>query len=534
MIGPIVFKGWSGLQAALFVSLCALLPFPGLAEQPRPLPTSAEVEGFGAGWPGSQPLPIEDFQPIPREQLGNLDMEMAVQLADRRNPVVRQSYEQLVATQNSLGAAYATWWPVINATLNGGLYGETAFYNYPGALSGVGAPPDGNPYANQRGFSGSYFQSLSQFDITWNLFDPARTPLIWKNKYLVRQAVDSYVIARRDNRLRTKEAYIQLQRASAKIQTGKELVANDERLLQLAQSRVRLGVASKLDVAKQLTVLKNDQVNLVNAVATAEVAQADLAELLNEVQAGQIRPSQQLAPLGSWTVSLDETIRSALDYRKVIEQQLTEVKVNEAQAQIDLSVYRPTIALVNSLYWTKGVGYTSIGPPWVGEARSDLWNGSTLLQITITGFDGGQARMSAAASMRRAQAAEAGFQQAMNQVRRDVQAFYAQVKQGRDAVLLASQRANAASQALRLQSLRFNAGYGNITDVVQAQQDLTGAVGDYIDQLADYNVALVSLARASGLTYQSDPALLQELGDPLSKLAIPPLTPASKPSFSDG
>lgn len=122
----------------------------------------------------------------------------------------------------------------------------------------------------------------------------------------------------------------------------------------------------------------------------------------------------------------------------------------------------------------------------------------------------------------------------MNQVRRDVQAFYAQVKQGRDAVLLASQRANAASQALRLQSLRFNAGYGNITDVVQAQQDLTGAVGDYIDQLADYNVALVSLARASGLTYQSDPALLQELGDPLSKLAIPPLTPASKPSFSDG
>ena len=533
MIGPIALRGCSGLQAALLLALSAA-PLPSKAAEPGVLPGSPEVEGLGAGWPARQPLPLEAFQPIPREQLANLDMEMAVQFADRRNPVVRQSYEQLVATQNSLGAAYATWWPVINANLNGGLYGETAFYNYPGALSGVGAPPDGNPYANQRGFSGSYFQSLSQFDITWNLFAPARTPLIWKNKYLVRQSVDAYVIARRDNRLRTKESYIQLQRATAKIQTGKELVANDERLLQLAQSRVRLGVASKLDVAKQLTVLKNDQVNLVNAIGTAEVAQADLAELLNEVQAGQIRPSQQLSPLGSWTASLDETIRSALDYRKVIEQQLTEVKVNEAQAKIDLSIYRPTIALVNSLYWTKGVGYTSLGPPWVAEARSDLWNGSTLLQITFTGFDGGQARMTAAASMRRARAAEAGFQQAVNQVRRDVQAFYAQVKQGREAVLLASQRANAASQALRLQSLRFNAGYGNVTDVVQAQQDLTGAVGDYIDQLADYNVALVNLARASGLTYQSDPALLEQLGDPLSKLSIPPLTPAAKPSFSGG
>jgi outer membrane protein TolC len=142
--------------------------------------------------------------------------------------------------------------------------------------------------------------------------------------------------------------------------------------------------------------------------------------------------------------------------------------------------------------------------------------------------------MTAAAAMRRARAAEAGFQQAVNQVRRDVQAFYAQVKQGREAVLLASQRANAASQALRLQSLRFNAGYGNVTDVVQAQQDLTGAVGDYIDQLADYNVALVSLARASGLTYQPDPALVEQLGDPLSKLAIPALKPVAKPSLPGG
>jgi outer membrane protein TolC len=218
----------------------------------------------------------------------------------------------------------------------------------------------------------------------------------------------------------------------------------------------------------------------------------------------------------------------------VIEQQLTEVQVNEAQAKIDLAIYRPTIALVNSLYWTKGVGYTSIGPPWVAEARSDLWNGSTLLQITFTGFDGGQARMTAAAARRRARAAEAGFQQAVNQVRRDVQAFYAQVKQGREAVLFASQRANAASQALRLQSLRFNAGYGNVTDVVQAQQDLTGAVGDYIDQLADYNVALVSLARASGLTYQPDQALVEQLGDPLSKLSIPALKPAAKFSLPGG
>lgn len=488
--------------------------------EPEPLPSSKEVEGLGAGWPANQPLPIESFGAIPPQQLANLDLRSAVELSDRRNPVVRQAFELLVSTQNSLGAAYATWWPTVNASLNGGMYGQTAFYNYTGALTGVGAPVAG-PYAGTTAFNSSYFQSLNQFNINWDLFDPARTPTIWQNKYLVRQAVDTYVIARRDNRLRTEQAYINLQRAVAKIVTGQQLVANDQLLLRLAQSRVKLGVASQLEVAKQQTVLKTDQVNLVNARQKAQVAQADLAELLNERNAAAIRPSSFLAPLGSWSQPLEATITAAMDYRKVIEQKLSAMQINRAQAQIELAAYRPTISLVNSLYWTKGVGYAALGPPYVGQARTDSWNGSTALQITFTGFDGGQARMSAAAALRRARAAEAEVQSAVNQVRREVQTFHAQTLQGREAVLLASARAQAASKALRLQTLRFNAGYGTITDVVQAQQDLTEAVSVYIDQLAYYNIALVSLARASGLAYQSDPQLERAVGDPLSRLSLP-------------
>ena len=490
-----------------------------------PLPSATEVEGLGAGWPATQPKPIGRLAPIPAGQLAKLDLAAAVTLADERNPVVRQSYEDLIATQNSLGAAYASWWPVVNASINGGMYGGRAYYNYPGALTGVGMPPTDppNPYADVTAFSSSYFQSIVQFDINWNIFDPARTPTIWQNKYLVRQAVDTFLIARRDNRLLTEEAFINLQRAMAKILTSQELVDNDQILLGLTQSRVRLGVASQLDLAKQTTVLKGDEVNLVNARSDFQQAQATLAQLLNDANAGQIVPAVPLMPLGIWSAPIDDTLKAAFGYRKVIEQQLTAVKINQAQAKIDLAVYKPTIALVNSLYWTKGVGYTALGPPWVTGARSDLWNASSLLQITFTGFDGGQARMRAAAAQRRAQAAEQQVQQAVNQVRQEVQTFYAQVQQGRDAVLLSSQRVQSASRALRLQSLRFNAGYGTITDVVQAQQDLTQAVGDYIDQLANYNLALVSLSRASGLSYQEDPAFSQQLGNPLDRLRLPSL-----------
>ncbi|MFZ9462328.1 MAG: TolC family protein, partial [Vulcanococcus sp.] len=320
---------------------------------------------------------------------------------------------------------------------------------------------------------------------------------------------------------KTEQAFINLQSANAKILTGQQLVANDQLLYRLAQVRMKQGVGSRLEIAKQETVLKTDQVNLVLAQQTAHEAQAALAQQLAVLQAAAIQPSTPLAPLGSWPHGLEETINASMQYRKVLEQQLMAVKINEAQAQIDLAIYRPTLALVNTLYWTKGVGYTSLGPPWVQNARSDQWNATALLQITFTGFDGGQARMSAAAARRQAKASEAAYQAAVLQVRQEAQSFHAQAIQGREAVLLAAGRMQAASSALKLQSLRIDAGYGTITDVVQAQQDLTQAVGAYIDVLANYNIALVTLARISGLAYEPDAALLTSVGDPFANLALP-------------
>jgi outer membrane protein TolC len=205
----------------------------------------------------------------------------------------------------------------------------------------------------------------------------------------------------------------------------------------------------------------------------------------------------------------------------VIEQKLTEVKINEAQAKIDLSIYRPTIALVNSLYWTHDFGYTGLTPPEVPGAHSDFFNGSSAIQLTFTGFDGGAARMSAASSMAKARAAADSVQVAVNQVRKEAQSYFAEADWGRKSVVVSSDRVKAATQSLRLQSQRFNAGLGTITDVVQSQQDLTQAVSAYIEVLTAYNQALLNLSRASGLTYRQDLELLKSVGNPLQNLRLP-------------
>ena len=524
---------------------------------------AAAAEGFTAS--NASELELDSYaspsslSPIPREKLQNLGMGTAVRLAEERNPVIKENYQNFVASGNQLGSAYATWWPTVTGDLNFGWYGQQAYYNYVGALSGIsttqfltGSDSSSSPSFSQdsssgsgasgfssnskstscsssssflycEAFSSSYLQGITTIDVDWKIYDPVRQPLIDKNKSIVEEASSDYTISKRDYGLKTREAFVKLQTSLAGVSTSSQLVENDQFLLRLAQSRKRLGVASDLDIAKQLTVLKTDEVNQVTAQRDARVAEATLAELLNDPLATGIKPSTTLSPLGGWNVGLKETIKSALDYRKIIEKQIAIVRQNEKQALIDLAIYKPTISLVNSLYWTKGVGYTGLGPPWIIEsARSDFWNAESLLKVTFTGFDGGKARMEAEASKSRARAAQSAVEQSQNGVIAEVREFFADVRDGREALLVATERVDAASSALKLQSLRFSAGFGSITDVVQSQQDLTQAVEAYIKQLSDYNLALVSLSRASGIDYVEDLSLLEKVGDPLSQVKIAP------------
>ena len=111
----------------------------------------------------------------------------------------------------------------------------------------------------------------------------------------------------------------------------------------------------------------------------------------------------------------------------------------------------------------------------------------------------------------------------MNDVRRDAQVAFAQAEVGRRIVITSAKEVNQANEAIRLQALRFNAGYGTATDVVQAQQNLAQSVIGYIENLANYNKALLTLSRNTGLDYQPDSDLLLQVGEPLNLLRLPSL-----------
>lgn len=121
------------LIGLITITECALVARGVLADEansssaPEALPTVEKVEVLGAGWPAGTPLPIESLPELPEAVLAKLDKETAVRLAEERNPTIRENYQRLVASQNQLDSAYATWWPTVDASLNFSWYGENAF-----------------------------------------------------------------------------------------------------------------------------------------------------------------------------------------------------------------------------------------------------------------------------------------------------------------------------------------------------------------------------------------------------------------------
>ena len=122
------------------------------------------------------------LKPIPRDELQSLEMGTAVRLAEERNPVIKENYQDFVASGDQLGAAYATWWPTVTGDLNFGWYGQQAYYNYVGALSGItttsfitdssssnassGSPPSGSSSTDST-FGVCTFSIFILTDINW-------------------------------------------------------------------------------------------------------------------------------------------------------------------------------------------------------------------------------------------------------------------------------------------------------------------------------------------------------------------------------
>ncbi len=279
--------------------------------------------------------------------------------------------------------------------------------------------------------------------------------------------------------------YYNLQEADELVRINQSAVANSQASLRDAQARERAGVGTRFDVLQSQVNLANAQQSLISSLARQQISRRELATLLNLAQSANISAADPVQVVGLWQQSLEASIIQAFQNRPELQQILGERKISEQQRRQALSQLGPQIGLNGT--------YSVLDQFDDGLSLTDGY--SVGLRARLVLFDGGAAKARAAQSKVNIAIAENRFASQREQIRFNVEQFYAQLQSNLDNIQTSGVALDQAKEALRLARLRFEAGVGTQTDVIFAENDLTRAEGNRVTAILNYNRALANLQR---------------------------------------
>jgi outer membrane protein TolC len=413
---------------------------------------------------------IQQNQPI--------SLDEAVQLAQRNNRDLQATILQLERSKFAVKEAQAALLPTVS--LDGSM---TRSRSANGQLS---AEISNTTNPSTTSFNG-------QVQITYNLYTSGR------RQATIRQAeeqvrVDEFNVENKSEeiRLNTITQYYDLQAADEQVRINRSAVENARSSLRDAQAQEKAGVGTRFDSLRAQVNLSNAQQNLTSAISQQQIAQRKFVSLLSIPQSVNVSAKDPVKLVGLWNKTLEESIIQAYQNRPELQQQLAQRNINEQKRRQVLSALGPQISLTGS--------YSLLDQYNDGISVTDGY--SLGLKASWSLFDGGAAKAQAQQAKKNIAIAEVNFAQQRDQIRFDVEQYYAQLQSNLDNIQTSTVALDQAKEALRLARLRFQAGVGTQTDVISAENDLTQAEGNRVTAILNYNRALANLQRAITISAQ--------------------------------
>ncbi|MBW4518316.1 MAG: TolC family protein [Scytolyngbya sp. HA4215-MV1] len=280
--------------------------------------------------------------------------------------------------------------------------------------------------------------------------------------------------------------YYDLQESDENVRINTAAVRNAETSLKDAQALERAGLGTRFDVLQAQVQLANAQQDLTNSISQQQVRQRQLAQRLSLAQTVNVVVADAVQEAGKWNLPIEETIVLAFKNRAELEQQLVQREIANQQRRLALSALGPRVSLVAQY------NLLDIFDDGVGIADGYSFAANINWQL----FEGGAARAQARQSEADMAIAETRFADQRNVVRFEVEQAYSSLQSNLQNITTATTAVDQAREALRLARLRFQAGVGTQSQVIDAETALTRAEGNRIQAILGYNRALAALQRA--------------------------------------
>lgn len=247
-----------------------------------------------------------------------------------------------------------------------------------------------------------------------------------------------------------------------------------------------VGVVAKIDVLRSEVELADAQQSLISAENSYQVAEATLNRIMGLPMDTTLKLQDRLN-----YVPYDKDMQYCLDYaaehRPDLEQAKQLVKAYEGALKTARSGYMPKITANASQGW-----YDS---NWPGDEHG---NWSVGVGVTWNIFDTGVTRAKSHGAEADLLRAQEDYRDTEDAVMLEVRSDYLSLREAEKRIYTTQVSLASAEEDFYIAKVRYMAGVGTNTDVLDAQVALTTAKTNYVKALYDYNIAMAALETAIG------------------------------------
>jgi outer membrane protein TolC len=461
-------------------------PTPAPPEQVEPgtpsvePPTNIPTTGSSSSAPdflNPNPNPLQ-FPTKPEEvriqAVQPITLEQAIELARRNNRTLEQATLQVERSRAALREQQAQWYPNIDL--------QTSLTRQKNEQVQQQLFSQSNELESNRSTALSGTVQISYDVFTFGL----RAAQIRVAERQLRSDELALETTLEQLALDVSNDYYDLQQADESVRINEAAVRNAEVSLRDTQAQERAGLGTRFDVLQAQVELANAVQNLTNARTDRLVARRQLAQRLSLAQSVDVVAADPVQVAGTWNLPLEDSIVLAFKNRAELEQQLVQRELNQQQRRAALASVKPNISLTAQY----NVRDTFDDDTNIAESYS------LAAGVQWRVFDGGAARARARQEEADIAVTESRFADQRNQVRFDVEQAYTSLLSNRENIDTASAALEQARESLRLARLRFQAGVGTQSQVIDAEAALTRAEGNRIQAIIGYNRSLATLRRA--------------------------------------
>jgi outer membrane protein TolC len=285
-------------------------------------------------------------------------------------------------------------------------------------------------------------------------------------------------------------AYYDLQEADSSVIINQAAVRDAARSLSDAQLQERAGVGTKFDILRAQVQLATSNQALTTALSQQQVARKKIAQLLSVAEKTEYRAADPVGESGTWRYTLEDSIILAFKNRPELKQQLVRRSISQQQEVVNAAADSAQVNLFANYNIGKNINSSL-------PAQDDYSLGA---RLSWNFWDGGAARSRSYQEKVNQEIFENQFTTTRNQVRFEVEQAYNGLGSNRKNIATSTQALQQAEESLKLARLRFQAGVGTQTDVIQAQTELARARGNRVTAILSYNRSLSSLRTATVLS----------------------------------